>query len=366
MDMGGRRRKSVVTAVVGAAVVASCAAAAPGLRLTLVHGPGQQPEAGRAESIVVRATRAAKVEVWIARGRESRSFAGRPLPRGRYRARVVFPSAGRWAYGAQAAGARVRFGTVRVTRRAVPLTFAWPTSVDVESNGSLLLVENGNQAGNGRVVRIDPATGKTVVVAGADEAYAVAHAPSGIVYLSAGKSLLRLDGAGGTTPVARADGDIGPVAVAANGDVYYTTQTQAFRVAGGQGTPVQVAANLSGPHGLAVTADGGLLVSDTGNHRVKRVDLKTGGVETWGDLGEPRGISIAPDGKTAYVVDKSTNRVVHLRIDGKRLGSVKHVFTDPYALAAAGDGSLYVIDTSAAGRLYRVGRDGATTVVSRR
>jgi hypothetical protein len=107
----------------------------------------------------------------------------------------------------------VRFGSVRV--RSVPLTFAWPTSVDVQSNGSLLLVEDGDQTGRGRVIRVDPATGKTAVIARAEEAYALAHAPSGAVYLSAGTSPLRLDGAGRTSSVAQADGDIGPVAVAA-------------------------------------------------------------------------------------------------------------------------------------------------------
>ncbi len=365
--MGTVRRRGLV--IVGAAALAmlACAAAAPGLRLSLVRGLGK-PAAGRAESIVVRATRAAgparhaKVRIWISRGRTSRSFAARAQPRGRYRARVVFPTAGRWAIGARADGIRVRFGSVRV--RTLPLTFAWSTSVDVKSNRTVLLVENGNQSGTGRVVRIDRVTGKTVTVASADGAYAVAHAPSGAVYLSAGRSLLRLAGAGRTTPVAQADGDIGPVAVAANGDVYFTTDTKVFRVAGGSGAPAEVAGELSSPHGLAVTADGGLLVSDTGNEQVKRIDLATGQVETWGDLGAPRGIDIATDG-TVYVVDASTHRVIHLQADGRRLGSVKHVFADPYDVAAGGDGSLYVVDTAATGRLYRVAPRGTTTVVSR-
>jgi len=164
--------------------------------------------------------------------------------------------------------------------------------------------------------------------------------------------------------VAQATGDIGPIAVAANGDVYYTTETQAFRVAGGTGTPVQVAGGLSGPHGLAVLNDGGLLVSDTGHARVVRIDLGTGKVEKWGDIVEPRGIAIAPD-RNAYVVDASTHRVIRLRIDGLRLGSVKRLFSDPYAVAAAADGSLYVVGTAAVGRLYRVAPDGTTTAVSR-
>ena len=33
-----------------------------------------------------------------------------------------------------------------------PLTFAWPTSVEVEPGGSLLVVENGLK----RLVRVDP------------------------------------------------------------------------------------------------------------------------------------------------------------------------------------------------------------------
>jgi sugar lactone lactonase YvrE len=289
-----------------------------------------------------------------------RSFAARALAHGRYRASVVFPTAGRWTFGARAGGTGVRLGVVRVRPRPVPLTFDWPTSVDVEPDGSLLVVENGN----GRVLRIDPVTGKTAVVATVARAYAVAHAPSGAVYLSAGGSVLRLDAAGHTGPVAQAGGDIGPIAVAANGDLYYATETQVFRVAGGKGAPVQVALGLSGPHGLAVLDDGGLLVSDTGHARVERIDLATGNAETWGNLVAPRGIAIAPD-RNAYVVDASIDRVVRLRIDGLRLGSVKHVFSDPYALAAAGNGSLYVVDTAAVGRLYRVAPNGTTSAVSR-
>jgi sugar lactone lactonase YvrE len=361
--MGIRRRSLVSVVSAGLVALAASASAAPGPRIALLRGPGQ-PTAGRAVAVVVRANTHARVRVWIAQASISRSFRAKPLSHGRYRAPVVFPRAGRWTFGARAGGARVRLGSVSVRPRPVPLTFAWPTSVDVEPDGSLLVAENGNQSGNGRVDRIDPATGKTVEIAEADQAYSVAHAPSGAVYLSAGTSLLRLDGSGGTTPVAHAAGDIGPIAVAANGDVYYATGTQIFRVTGGTGAPVQVIAGLSGPHGLAVLNDGGLLVSDTGHARVLRIDLGTGKAEIWGDLVNPRGIALAPDG-TAYVVDASTHGVVHLRIDGRRLGSVRHVFYDPYAVAAAPDGSLYVVDTAAVGRLYRVAPDGTTTPVSR-
>src|ERR1700741_3557965 len=243
MNMAGRKRASLVAAVVAAAVAGACAAAARGVRLPLVHGPGRR-EAGQAAPVVVRASRATKVRVWISRGSASRSFVARALSRGRYGARVVFPNAGRWVYGAQAGGTRVRLGAVRVQRGAVPLAFVWPTSVAVESTRSLLLVENGN----GRVLRIDPVTGKTALVASVGRAYAVALAPSGAVYVSAGGSMLRSDGSKGPTQVVAAGGDVGPIAVAPNGDVYYTTQTQAFKVPGGTGKPVQGAASLPRPH----------------------------------------------------------------------------------------------------------------------
>jgi DNA-binding beta-propeller fold protein YncE len=337
MNMGSRRSTVLTAALVGTAAVAACAVASPGSRLWLVHGPGR-PVSGRAASIVVGGNGARrKVKVWIALGSVRRSFTARTQSHDRYRARVVFPTAGRWTFGARMPGIRVRLGSVRVRPRAIPLTFTWPTSVDVEPDGSLLLAEGGDQTGHGRVLRIDPATGKTSVVARADEAYAVVHGPSGAVYLSAGHLLLRLDGRGGTTPVAQADGDIGPVAVAANG---------------------------SGPHGLAVTNDGGLLVSDTGHGRVIRIDLKTGVAETWGQISEPRGMQIARDG-TVYLVDASTHRVSHLMADGRPLASLPHVFYDPYDVAVAADGSVYVVDTAVSGRLYRVSPSGKTTVVSR-
>jgi len=271
----------------------------------------------------------------------------------------------------------VTFGSVGVRRRPVPLTFVWPTSVAVESPRSLLVVENGA----GRVVRVDPLTGNTTaVIPSISRPYSVALAGSGSFYLSAGKSLLRVDSAGHQTLVAEADADIGPIAVAPNGDVYFTTETRVFKLAGGAGPPVSIAgtgvagysgdggpatsAQISGPHGLAVTSDGAVLVSDANNGRVRRIDLRTGLIETWAQFGSPRGMVIAPDG-TVYLVDGSTGQVVHLMIDGRRLGSVRRVFRDPYDVKAGGDGSLYVVDTSVSGWLYRVAPDGSSAVISR-
>lgn len=276
-----RRKRSAFVVGLAAVLMTASANAGSGLRLSLV-GPRVNPMAGRTVSIVVRATRDGRplrrvsVVVWIAKGQARRSFAARPQPGNGYRASVVFPSAGRWSFGARVGRIRVPFGPVIVRRRPVALTFVWPTSVAVESPRSLLVVENGA----GRVVRVDPVTGKTTaVIPSISRPYSVALAGSGSFYLAAGKSLLRVDAAGDQTTVAEADADIGPIAVAPNGDLYFTTETRIFRLAGGAGPPMPIAgtgvagyggdggpataAQISGPHGLAVTSDGGLLVSDT-------------------------------------------------------------------------------------------------------
>jgi serine/threonine-protein kinase len=240
--------------------------------------------------------------------------------------------------------------------RSVPRTFAWPTSVDAVSKRSLLVVANGS----GKVFRLDPVTGQTTRLFRVARAYSVVHAPTGGgFFLSDGGALLRVDASGHATALVTSVDDIGPIAVAPNGDVYYATTTSVFKL--GSATPL--ATGLSGPHGLAVTGDGGLLVSDTGNDRVDRIDLATHALGTWATIFAPRGITIAPN-NTVYIVGARLHRVVHLLIDRRRLGAVGKRFTDPYALDTAPDGSLYVVDTAPLGLLYHIAH-GRTTVVLR-
>src|SRR5580765_3398317 len=79
------------------------------------------------------------------------------------------------------------------SRGSVPRTFAWPTSVDVVSKRSLLVVANGS----GKVFRLDPVTSKTTRLFTVARAYAVVHAPTGGgFFLSAGGTLLRVDASG--------------------------------------------------------------------------------------------------------------------------------------------------------------------------
>ena len=229
--------------------------------------------------------------------------------RGSYRARLVFPKAGQWRITAQAGGATSRLGSVRVRRPpARPVVFAQPTSIDLEPAGTLLLVENNP----GRVLRVNPANGRvSVLVPSIARPYAVVRAPSGSVYVSVGNQLQRLNGSGPPTTVAEvpAGVEIGPIAAGPNGDVYYSTATQIFRLPGGSGPPIRIAgtgeaggggdggpalnAQFSSPHGLAVGADGALLVSDRDNNRVRRIDPATGLVTAFAAIDQPYGIDVA-------------------------------------------------------------------------
>jgi DNA-binding beta-propeller fold protein YncE len=144
----------------------------------------------------------------------------------------------------------------------------------------------------------------------------------------------------------------------------------------GDGGPA-VKAQLRQPHSIAFDPEGRLLICDIGNHRIRRVDLASGAIETWAGTGErkptpdgapiagtplngPRAITVAPDGQL-YLVLREGNAVY--RID-PRGGRIHHVagtgetgytgdggpalsakLSGPKGIAWAPDGSLYLADT---------------------
>jgi sugar lactone lactonase YvrE len=145
---------------------------------------------------------------------------------------------------------------------------------------------------------------------------------------------------------------------------------------GGDGGPA-TAAQLRQPHSIAFDGEGRLLICDIGNHRIRRVDMKSGKIETWAGTGErkptpdgapiagtplngPRAITSDPEGNL-YLVLREGNAVYRLDV---RAGKIFHIagtgesgysgdggpaklakLSGPKGIAWAPDGSLYLADT---------------------
>ena len=106
---------------------------------------------------------------------------------------------------------------------------------------------------------------------------------------------------------------------------------------GGDGGPA-AQAQLRQPHSIALDPEGRLLICDIGNNRIRRIDPRSGVIETWAGTGErkptpdgaplagtplngPRAIDLDPQGNL-YLVLREGNVV--LRIDPKA-GRIYHV-----------------------------------------
>jgi len=142
--------------------------------------------------------------------------------------------------------------------------------------------------------------------------------------------------------VAALDGPSHP-AVDPLGNVYFTdtnthrlrcinTDQQVVTIAGnglrgfrGEDSPAS-ASRLFFPAGAAVDSDGNLYIADVANHRVRRVDSRTGristiagtgnrgysgdgGPGTAADLNSPQGIAVDPTGQRVYVSDRGNFRI---------------------------------------------------------
>lgn len=145
----------------------------------------------------------------------------------------------------------------------------------------------------------------------------------------------------------------------------------------GDGGPA-VYADLDSPEGVAIDPDGRLLIADTGNHRLRRVDLTTGLITTIAgtgregdsgdgnaatdaELADPRGLTASPAGHI-YFADSGNHRIrrIHAttgiittvvgdgdeghRGDGGSATSAR--VAAPWDVALDSSGDLYIADTN--------------------
>jgi DNA-binding beta-propeller fold protein YncE len=131
------------------------------------------------------------------------------------------------------------------------------------------------------------------------------------------------------------------------------------------------------PHSIAFDAAGNLLICDIGNHRVRRIDMKTGKIDTWAGTGErkptPDGAPLAGtplngpraidsdskgnlylalrEGNAIFRIDPKQQRIFHVAGTGEKgyTGdggpARKATLSGPKGIAFAPDNSLYIADT---------------------
>lgn len=144
----------------------------------------------------------------------------------------------------------------------------------------------------------------------------------------------------------------------------------------GDGGPAKKA-QFKQPHSIALDGKGSLFVCDIGNHRVRRVDLKSGLIETFAGTGEkgktpdgadlagtpvngPRAIDFATDGSmllalregnAVYRIDMKSKTFHHLAGTGKQGyagdgGPAKAaLLSGPKGIAVGPGGDVYLADT---------------------
>jgi len=172
---------------------------------------------------------------------------------------------------------------------AAEINVSNPFGVEFGPDGGLYICEVGNH----RLLRLDLKTQKITTIAGIgkpgfsgdgglataamlNEPYEVRFAKNGDIYFVEMKNHLvrKIDAKSGVISTVAGDGQ------------------QGFQGDGGPAT----AARFSRPHSIALDNRGGLFIADIGNHRIRRVDLKTGVIETVAGNGESK---LPRDGETA-------------------------------------------------------------------
>jgi streptogramin lyase len=246
-----------------------------------------------------------------------------------------------------------------------------PFGVEIGPDGALYITEVSNH----RVRRLDLKSGKLTTVAGCGrEGYAGDGGPAQEALLNEPYEV-RFDGDGNmyfvemqNHLVRRVDAKTARISTVAG------TGKPGF---GGDGGPAAKAL-FRQPHSIALDGRGGLYVADIGNHRIRRVDLKSGKIESIAGNGErkppvdgqtvkgrpilgPRALAI--DGRTMWIALREGNSVWALDLES---GVIRHVagtgekgfgpaaagarakeatFNGPKGIAVGPDKRVYVVDT---------------------
>ena len=272
-------------------------------------------------------------------------------------------------------------------RAATRASLNGPAGLAVTADGTIFVADTINQ----RIRRIDPL---------------------GRISTFAGTGRLGFSGDGG--PATRAEfQDPTALAVAGDGTLFIAdtgnSRIRVIRTSGvvstlagtgdqgfsGDGGP-SAAARVNAPAGVAIAPDGSLYLSDTGNNRVRRIQVDgrivtvagtgaagfagDGGRATEARLNAPTGLAVAPDG-SLLIADTGNNRIRRLGVDavistvagsggggsgGDGGSALAAQLNRPVDVAASGTGGFFVVEAggnrvrqvNASGRIARVAGAG--------
>ena len=279
----------------------------------------------------------------------------------------------------------------------LPADTAWldsPSGVAVDGSGNLYIADSRNH----RIRRVD-ATGTVASVAGSHSSgYSGDNGPAIAARMDHPKDVAAVGTCQSWVPwINRTTTEQVSESVAMDGFcTLYIADTEHHRIrrvdssgtittvagtgergSGGDGGPA-VAAALNGPEGVAVDAAGNLYIADTGNHRIRRVDL-SGTITTVAGTGliSPSGVALSHDG-SLYIADTGNHRI--RRVDssgtvttvagtgergssGDRGPAVAAALNGPKGVAVDAAGTLYIADTGNH-RIRRVDSSGTVTTIA--
>jgi uncharacterized protein (TIGR03437 family) len=235
---------------------------------------------------------------------------------------IAVDSNGNW-YIADTSNNRIRM----VTPMGVISTFAGaaaqlnaPTGIAIDASNNLYIAETGNND----VLEITPAGAITTIASQLNNPVAVAVDTQGSVYIadSGNNRIVRVAPDGTASTFAKI---IGPLAVAVDtaGNVYVADASQIWSVAS-DGTMGSLVKGLTSPSGMAFESDGMLVIADTGANVIRRLSPSAvmsviagtgtsgfsgdGGPALTAQLSAPSGIAIGANG-TLLVADSGNNRI---------------------------------------------------------
>jgi sugar lactone lactonase YvrE len=258
---------------------------------------------------------------------------------------------------------------------ATESALSFPNAVVLDGSGNLLLVGSDS-----RIRQVDATTGIMTTVAGTSEAgfqgdggpatEAVLNQPFGLV----------MDGIGNLFVSDTLNNRIRKVDVI-TGTIVTVAGTGERGFTGNGGLAIEAA--VRNPTGLLVDGDGNLLIGDSGNHRIRKVDTTTGIITTIAGTGEailsgdggpaieaslngPNGVALDRDGNL-FIADRNDNRIRKVEMTtgiittvagsglfGPGTGSfsgdggpaTEATLDSPVAVAVDSDGHLFIADSS--------------------